>query len=236
VTVHDCPPAPPPAPPTPPAVPPAAPLRAAPPPPAAARAVSSWLGRLGLSLIVLALGLTGLVDLSGAHVPGSVYLAVPLVVVGAALLVGAWYGRARWLIALGLALTVALGTTVATEALSSRKESVTWRPTSVDRLDRSYTIDIGNAVLDLSGVDFTGRDSAVTVQVGLGDLAVIVPATVDVRADARVDVGNADVFGIHWGGIEQPARTVADDGADGPGGGTLVIHAATDVGNLEVRR
>ena len=77
---------------------------------------------------------------------------------------------------------------------------------------------------------------ALSVEVGLGNLTVIVPANVDVRADARVDVGDATVFGTTWGGIGQPARTVEDDGTDGPGGGTLVIDATVDVGNLEVRR
>jgi Cell wall-active antibiotics response 4TMS YvqF len=229
VTVHDYPPAPPPA-------PPIQPPRRAAVPPASVPAGHSRLARRALSLMVFALGVTGIVDLSGAQVSGSAYIAVALVVVGAALLVGAWYGRARWLIALGLVLTVALPIATTAEAFAARNESVTWRPTSIDQLDRSYTTDVGTAVLDLSGVDFGGRDFTMTVKVGLGDLAVIVPANVDVRADARVDVGNADVFGTHWGGIGQPARTVVDDGADGPGGGTLVIHATTDVGNVEVRR
>jgi hypothetical protein len=154
------------------------------------------------------------------------------------LLVGAWYGRARWLAALGLVLTVALGISTATEAVTTttNNEPVAWAPTSVDQLDRSYAVDVGSAVLDLSAVDFAGQAHTVTVDVGLGDLTVIVPATVDVRVDAHVDVGNADVFGTHWSGIGQSPRTVVDEGTDGPGGGTLVVHATTDVGNLEVRR
>ncbi len=140
------------------------------------------------------------------------------------------------MIALGLLLTVALGIATATERVTTRTESVTWAPTSVDQLEPSYAIDVGNATLDLSGVAFTGQNYTLTVSVNLGDLKVIVPATVDVRADVRVDVGNADVFGTQWSGIGQSARTVADDGPDGPGGGTLIVHATTDVGNVEVRR
>jgi hypothetical protein len=187
-------------------------------------------------VIVLALGLMGLLDLSGVPVPGGLYVAVPLTVVGVALVIGAWYGRARWLIALGVVLTLALGIVAATDDLPGERGTVTWRPPGIDQLDRTYRVDIGDAMLDLSAVDFADLSYALSVEVGLGNLTVIVPANVDVRADARVDVGDATVFGTTWGGIGQPARTVEDDGADGPGGGTLVIDATVDVGNLEVRR
>lgn len=94
---------------------------------------------------------------------------------------------------------------------------------------------MGNAVLDLSAVDFTGHNEAVEIRLGVGDLQVIVPSSVDVRATASVDVGNATLFGTRWGGIGQSERTVTDNGADGPGG-ELVIQAIVDVGDVEVRR
>jgi hypothetical protein len=196
----------------------------------------SRLGGLAVSLILLAVGVIGLLDLSGVAVSGGIYLAVPLAAVGAALVVGAWYGRARWLIVPGVVLTVALGIATAVGTVTTNRQSVMWRPANVDQLEQTYAIDLGDAVLDLSKVDFAGGSYAVSVENQIGNLTVIVPATVDVRADARVDVGNADVLGTHWAGIGQATRTVTDDGVDGPGGGTLVIHAATDVGNVEVRR
>ena len=55
----------------------------------------SPLGRLIMSLAVLAVGLVGVADLAGAGIPLSVYLAVALTVVAAGLVIGAWYGRAR---------------------------------------------------------------------------------------------------------------------------------------------
>jgi predicted membrane protein len=196
----------------------------------------SWLGRLTISLVLLAVGVIGLLDLSGVRVAGGVYLAVPLVIVGAALVIGTWYGRARWLIVLGVVLAVALGITAAAENVTSRRQSVTWQPASVSQLEQNYSIDVGDAVLNLSNVDFSAGRYTVTAESNVGNVTVIVPPTVDVRADVRVDVGNADVFGSHWAGIGQSRRTVVDDGTDGPGGGSLVVHAATDVGNVEVRR
>jgi Cell wall-active antibiotics response 4TMS YvqF len=228
VTVRENPPAPPPP------VPPISPRapKAAPPvsPP------RSVLGRVTISLGLVAIGVIGLLDLSGVPVSGGVYLAVPLIIIGAALVVGARYGRARWLIAPGVVLALALGIATIAEGVTPRRQSITWQPPSVGQLDQTYAIDVGNAILDLSKVDFSGGSYTVSAENQIGNLTVIVPATVDVRADVRVNVGNADVFGTQWAGIGQSSRTVVDDGVDGPGGGALVIHAATDVGNVEVRR
>jgi hypothetical protein len=187
-------------------------------------------------LAVLALGVLGITDLAGAAVAISAYLALPLAVIGLGLLMGAWYGRARWLIALGVLLSIALLVASVTERVVTSGRSVTWRPTSIEQLDRTYTIDIGSALLDLSAVDFAGRSETIQVHVDVGDLTIILPSAVDVRAEVAVDVGNAGVFGTTWGGIGSSERTITDDGVDGAGGGELVLRATVDVGDLEVRR
>lgn len=226
--------------------PPAAPLAPLPAPstvappavaPPAARPPRSVLGRLTASAALLAVGVLAMVDLAGARIPGSAYAAVPLAVVGAGLLVGAWYGRARALIAFGAVLLAALVAVTAAEGVDrATSGSVTWKPTSVEQIGPSYRIGMGNAVLDLSAVDFAGRSVAVTVHVSMGNLTVVVPSTVDVTVRANVDVGNSTVFGERWSGIDQPERSAVDYGRDGPGGGDLTIRATVDVGDLEVRR
>jgi hypothetical protein len=55
------------------------------------------LGRVVVFASILALGVLGMVDLSGISLPGNAYLAMILAVVGAGLLVGTRYGHARWL-------------------------------------------------------------------------------------------------------------------------------------------
>jgi hypothetical protein len=189
-----------------------------------------------VSIAIIAVGLLGLLDLTGTPIVASAYVAVPLTVIGAGLVIGAWFGRARWLIAVGAVLCVALGITTASEQLNGVRRSADWRPTSIEQLDSRYTIGIGNAMLDLSLLDFAGYSKTVEVSVDVGDLTIIVPPNVDVRAETSVDVGDATVFGTNWGGIGQSTRTVTDNGADGPGGGELVIRATVDVGNVEVRR
>jgi hypothetical protein len=196
----------------------------------------SPLGRLTVAATALALGVFGLVDLAGAPIPAVAYLAVALAVVGAGLVVGAWFGRARWLIAPGVVLALVLTVAAAVDRADPVGETVTWRPASIAELQPAYTVDVGNAVLDLSAVDLTGPRQTVRVDVGVGNLTVIVPATADVRASARVDVGNANVLGTRWAGLGQSTRTVTDAGPDGTGGGDLVVRATVDIGNLEVRR
>ncbi len=170
--------------------------------------------------------------------PVSAYFAVPLAVVAAGLVVGAWYGRARGLIAVGVVLSVLLAITVALEGRDrpSTHQQVTWQPPGIEQLEPTYRIDVGNAVLDLSRLDFTGQSASVDVHVSAGNLNIILPSTVDVEVLSTVEIGNATVLGQRWNGIGQPQHTVTDNGVDGPGGGQLTINATVDVGNLEVRR
>lgn len=195
----------------------------------------SRLGRLVLSVGALVLGIIAIVDLAGVQVLGSLYLAAPLTVVGLGLVLGAWYGHARWLIAPGVVLTVLLFGVTTAERMGPVGDA-TWRPTAVQQMDSAYHANSGNAFLDLSAVDFTGQSRAVTVDVGAGNLKVVVPANVDVHVRAKVGVGNANVFGTTWNGIGQGERTISDDGADGPGGGVLTLQTTVNMGNLEVRR
>ncbi len=214
------------------------PVLPVPPQPAPPTRPRSVLGRLVLSLAVLAVGVLALVDVTGAHVAASAYFAVPLTVVAAGLIVGAWYGRARGLIGVGVVLSVLLAISLGAEhnGWNSSRQTVTWQPTGIEQLQSTYRIGAGNAVLNLAGVDFTGQSRSVDVQVSMGNLTVVLPSTVDVQIQSSVSMGNATVLGQRWSGIGQGEHAVTDNGTDGPGGGSLTIRATVDMGNLEVRR
>jgi xanthine/uracil/vitamin C permease (AzgA family) len=198
--------------------------------------VRASLGRVTFWATLVALGLLAVVDASGVSISASAYVAVALAVVGAALIVGFLYGRARGLIVVGAVLAVLLGIVAGAEHVGTNGQDVTWSPATVAQVDASYGIDIGDATLDLSAVDFTGRSVSVTVHVAMGNLTVVLPSTVDARTLARVNVGDAEVFGQEWSGIGQSEHVVTDLGTDGVGGGNLTLRATVDVGNLEVRR
>lgn len=201
-----------------------------------AREPQSKLLRLVLPLVVLGIGVLGMIDLAGADVAASAYVAVPLAIVGLGLVARAWYGHGWSLAVIGALLALALVIVTAAERVDVAGNSATWRPSSIDQLNATYTVNVGDALLDLSAVNFTGHSEAVRVNVDAGNLTIVVPPQVDVRAEVQVDVGNAVVFGERWGGIGRSTHTVTDQGSDGPGGGDLTIRATVNVGNVEVRR
>ncbi|PWR12216.1 hypothetical protein DKT68_03595, partial [Micromonospora acroterricola] len=200
----------------------------------------SPLGAVTFSLIFLALGVVALLDLLDVFdVGASAYFAAALATIGLGLLVGTWFGRARWLIALGLVTAAALGTATVAESYDRIRGvdgAVTWAPTDYRDLADRYENSFGDAVLDLRGIDFSKRDSQVTVAINFGQATVVVPPNVDVTTVADVNAGDATIFGNRSGGLDGRLRESTDLGADGAGGGTLRLYIHVNAGNLEVTR
>jgi phage shock protein PspC (stress-responsive transcriptional regulator) len=199
----------------------------------------SRLGRFTLSLAVLALGLLAIVDIAGAHVPFAVYAGALLAVVGLGLVIGAWVGRARWLIPIGLLLalvTFASGT----HGPVGRAQGgdLTLTPAALEGIGSEYHQNFGDFTLDLRNVDFSKQTEPKEIRITMnaGDLTILVPPKVDTTVHAKVNLGDARVFDNRWGGIGSPARDVVDNDADGTGGGTLVLDIQLNAGDLGVRR
>ena len=225
----------PPGPPVTPTDPPPTPSPARPPSPA--RGYDRRLARFVVSVALIATGILGMFDLAGADVAASAYVALPLAIVGLGLIARAWYGSGWSLIVIGAVLALGLvAVTAAEQAHARATTSSTWRPLTVEQVDATYQANVGNTLLDLSSVDFTGQSKDVSVNLDAGNLTVILPSRVDVQAEVQVNVGNAVVFGETWGGIGQSRHTVTNLGSDGAGGGELTLQATVNVGNVEVRR
>ncbi|MGW4467189.1 PspC domain-containing protein [Micromonospora sp. NBC_01796] len=200
----------------------------------------SPLGAATFSLIFVALGVVVILDVSNrVEVSPATYFAAALVTIALGLLVGAWFGRARWLIALGLVASAALGISTVAQSIdppNGPNGTAIWTPASIDDLATRYETTFGDGTLDLTHVDFTDRDVQVTVQVNFGKLRVMVPANVDVTTNADVNAGDARIFGDRWSGVNNPSRQVTDLGADGPGGGKLRLFLHVNAGDAEVYR
>jgi phage shock protein PspC (stress-responsive transcriptional regulator) len=213
---------------------------APPAPPATPPRPPSRLGRFTLSLLLLVLGLVAIIDIvNHDSVPAAGYAAAALATVGVGLLVGAWFGRARGLIAWGLVLTVVLGISSAVGHVGPLRGSagdVSWEPVGLVQLSDRYEHGFGNATLDLRQVPFDGQNRDVSVRLNAGNLNIYVPENVDVEVHARVNVGNADVFDNRWDGVNTPQHTVVNNGSDGPGGGHLRLDIQLNAGDLEVSR
>jgi hypothetical protein len=190
--------------------------------------------------VLLALGVVAILDLSGAlRIPAAGYFAAMLGTVGLGLLVGTWFGRARWLIALGIVLVAALSVAsvvVRADRMGNVGANITWQPASYSEIKNSYESSFGTATLDLSNVDFTAQDRTVAVKVNAGDLEIILPPKVDVDVRANVNAGDAQVFNSRWGGFNADTQQITDNGVDGPGGGHLRLDITVNAGTLGVHR
>jgi hypothetical protein len=192
-------------------------------------------------MIFVAMGVVAMLDLLNViRVRPTTYFAAALLTVALGLLVGTWLGRARWLIALGVAAAAALGiSSIAEYQIDHDQHIVTkdavWEPLSMAELRPSYRLPFGDARLDLTNLDFTGQSKEVDIDLNAGQLDVRVPDNVDVIADVDVDAGDAQVFDRSTSGLGQ-SITVADNGEDGVGGGTLRLTIHVNTGQVEVSR
>jgi phage shock protein PspC (stress-responsive transcriptional regulator) len=200
----------------------------------------SPLGAATFSMIFVAIGAIVLVDLANLlPVAPSAYFAAALATIALGLLVGAWFGRARWLIVLGLVASAALGIATVGESYDRVRGTggnVTWSPASYQLLADRYENSFGDATLDLRQVDFANQHAEVSVSVNFGRLTVLVPPHVDVTTRTDVNAGDAIVFGSRWSGFEGPGREATDLGADGAGGGELRLNLHVNAGDVEVSR
>ncbi|PZS27536.1 MAG: hypothetical protein DLM59_16275 [Pseudonocardiales bacterium] len=209
------------------------------PPPVKEKKKRSPLGRIVLSAMLLVLGAMAAIDqIHGVSISGAGYAAAALAVVGAGLVAGAWFGRARGLIALGIVLCFVLAGAAASphvRHLGGGSGNRTWLPTTAAEVNREYRLGAGNATLDLTHVAFTDADVTTTVRLTVGQVRVLLPADVDATVRASTDAGNLRVLGKNSDGTGL-RETVTDLGADGAGGGHLRLTIENGLGDVEVTR
>jgi phage shock protein PspC (stress-responsive transcriptional regulator) len=215
--------------------PPTGPASSAPSPTPAPRP-RSYLGPVTWSLLLVLAGAAWLLDAAGAvEVDVGVLLALALVVVGGALVVSAWWGRSRGLIALGIPLVLVVGGLGLVDVpLEGGIGNPTYRPTTIGAVHRSYELAIGDLSLDLRRVHFTGGRRHVHAQLGIGQLNVTVPDGVRVVVHGHAGVGSVTAFGRQSKACCPSNLHVDRPGASG--GGTLVLDAEVGAGNVHVMR
>jgi phage shock protein PspC (stress-responsive transcriptional regulator) len=197
----------------------------------------SVLGLLTVSVGAIAAGVMVLLDRSGAvHIHPVPFVAVLLGIVGLGLLVGAFVGRARGLIALGVLLSLTLAIAAAVPGVSSRSTGpVTWRPTTLAAIPAAgFEWGAGDARLDLTALPTSGTVH-VSADLGAGTLTVTVPANDTLQLTTHVGVGSTslpDGTGGAGFGTERDLTFAPD----GPSAGTLVLDLTVGAGTLEVRR
>lgn len=168
------------------------PSSAPPPPPSPPRRPRERPRLLGLTLAVIAIAV-GVVWVLDETVVGqmqpSVYPVTALGIIAAALLMGTWYGRSRFLILLGL---IASAATLVTVVIGPGPygERI-YRPATADAVRSTYQHGAGRIVVHLENVaDVRALDGrTLTVDSSVGQVEVIVPSSVDATIHAHVRGG-----------------------------------------------
>lgn len=184
--------------------------------------------------MLLAIGIAVLLDRVGAA-DLTFLSAVGLVVLtaGAALIVGTWFGRARWLIAVGIVgvLLLAAGNSVAQLGPNLRGGFGERRlmPATPAELASDYDLLAGSFTLDLTEVELQ-QNRQVRVDVTMGELIVIVPEGMDVVARGSITAGDYDVLGATQSGTGLDF-TVEQQGTSE---GTLTLDLVSTFGEIVV--
>jgi hypothetical protein len=199
-------------------------------------AARSYLGAVTWSLLLVLAGTAWLLDASGAlEVDLGVVLALALALVGTALLVSAWFGRARGLIALGLPLVLIVGAlSVIDVPLDAGIGHPTYHPRTITGLRHEYKLAIGNLSVDLRDVDFSGTRRRIHAQLGIGELNVTVPAGARVVVDGHVRAGSITVFDVDRRTCCPADVHVVRPGRDGAG--TVIVDADVGAGHIDITR
>jgi phage shock protein PspC (stress-responsive transcriptional regulator) len=221
------------------------PLDPPPPPPTPERGNGrAW--AIVMAVICLVGGVVALLQVVGAiDLAFSTTVAGLLLAVGAAMVVGAWWRRGRWLVLLGLPLIALLLT-----------DDVMDVPLDAGTGDRTVVVDLahlrrselqltaGQLTVDLRDVEpAPGEVPTITSEVGLGQLVVIIPSDMVADVDARASVGDvkADDRPDDDGGVNVRRRfTMEDRHGSGSGGRErprkhVDLDLRVGMGEVEVR-
>jgi phage shock protein PspC (stress-responsive transcriptional regulator) len=225
-------------------VPPAPPRPVAPPPPPRPRRrrPSAFVGLISLGIAMVGLGLGAALD-GPVGFPGSAAtLGFLIGLVGVSLVVLALgiSGRAS---GFSGALAVILALLLLSSSAASRVNvengvgERTWVPLPASGTT-SYELGAGDATLDLRRLDSaaaTATPQRVTVEMGAGDLTILVPNGLDARVDASVGIGEI----THQGGIADSSDVNGTDRSTttiiGEQPVSVVVDAELGIGQITIQ-
>ena len=188
--------------------------RSAPPPPSCrcaerpSRRVSrrrSPLGWISLGAMLLVVGGAAVLDNLGVVELGlKDLLAAAVITLGSGLIAGAFWGRARWLIPVGIILMPGLILASVIELpLRGSIGGRSLQPRSAVELSQGYRVLAGDLWLHLENFDFNeGESITVPVDMVAGTLSIYVPRGVAVDIDGHIGAGGSDFPGRRDQGFE----------------------------------
>jgi hypothetical protein len=190
---------------------------------------------LGVTLLVVG-AVAILQNLDAVHLSAVRFPALALLVLGAGLLVGAFVGRARWLILPGLLLVpVVLAASLIHVPLEGGIDDVYAFPRTSRNVLGSYRVVAGSIHLNLTSLQGTAASPMIAASTGLGQISVEVPYDAHVIATGRVGVGMVMIGPSSTDrGLERSLhRTWQPRYGDGP---TITLDLQTGIGDIDIYR
>jgi len=105
-------------------------------------------------------------------------------------------------------------------------------PQGFDELESNYSFGIGSLTVDLRDVDFPAGVHAISVDMGIGNAEVWIPADVNYEIVGDLEVGKVDVPGDTADGFGNTVTASGDVDSDV----TVVLDLETEIGHARVRR
>jgi phage shock protein PspC (stress-responsive transcriptional regulator) len=207
------------------------PAVAAPPRPRA-RSPLAWYAVAGVLVVLAALAVVG--NLAPVRVVPGQYFGAGILALGIGLVVGAWWGRARILIPLGiLVLPLAAISAFLTVPLEGGLADEAFRPQNVAEVHPTYRVLGGRLRLDLTALQAGSDPVTVAASIGIGEIYVMVPKDAHVEVVGSVEGGRLFLFGRDHVGTGL-ADQVFNGGASG--GPSLVLTLEAGLGTIWVER
>ncbi|MGH3767849.1 MAG: PspC domain-containing protein [Pseudonocardiaceae bacterium] len=188
---------------------------------------------LGLALLTGGIALAFGPGLSAAQIA-----AMLLGVVGLGLVAGSFLQGGRGLVPVAIPLALLTCLLSAAPTSDFQVGNRHWNPpTTAAELQKKYSVTLGNGDLDLTQLRLTNDQKVKTsVAVGVGETHVLLPPNVDVQLSCRTHLGDVDCLGRTDSGGNPSQVTLTDLGADGAGGGALILDVDAGVGQVHVDR
>jgi len=189
----------------------------------------SPLGRLTFGFALLANGILLVVDRLSPLVEANWrhYLALTLAALGVGLLVGTVWGRARWLIVVGLMLVpFMIGATVWEYTELRTRETLT--PTSFAESPLMIDRGSGQLTIDLTQLPWNGETFEIDAELGAGEIQVLLPETVGIELNGEIGIGAiGGNFSSGGFGVDQSYVTEGTEG-------TVIASLEVGIGAINV--
>ena len=189
--------------------------------------------RIAIGIVLVALAAGGFIAAAaGTALGGGIVVAGLVIACGVGLVGGAFRGGARWLIAPALVLALPLGAVAATDLdVRGTWGDRTFHPANAAELADGYEMGVGSLKVDMRDVDLPTGRTDLPLEIGMGEIQVLVPEGTCVTTDADVGVGAINVGDGEQGGIDVD---VDSDRHVAPGVAELHVIADVGIGHVVV--